>query len=256
VNRSRRSARRSVILVFGESDNDRKAIAALVRALCSGVFVRVLPRPLVLLKNARPDTAPHLADRLAAAARAEAVRHDVLCVLAHEDADAIEPAHEAVTRKIEKALAAAGTPGMVHAVVPAWEIEAWWFLWPDLVGSCYPSWQSPAVATPAGQIREAKERLAKAVRPARISKQDRVRFPDRRESDSIRIAEAVERSGRVDEPARGNCRPSIAFATASPSAVTDQVGRQRERMLPVLTYATPVAARDVIRPTGPRCSPP
>lgn len=219
------SRRQAVILVFGESDNDRKAIAALVRALCPGVYVRVLPRPPMLLKNARPNTVPHLAERLAAAARAAAVRNDVRCVLAHEDADAIEPAHEAVAQRIERALAAAGTPGTVHAVVPAWETESWWFLWPDLVGGCYPSWQRPAVATPPGQIREAKERLAKAVRPAGMSKHDRARFPDYRESDSIRIAQAVEASGRVDEPTRGSCQSFDRFR----ESVADCCNRPRRK---------------------------
>lgn len=197
-----RVTRRPVVLVFGESDNDRRAIAALIRALCPGAVVRVIPRPLVLLKNARPSTVPHVADRLAAVARAEDVRNSVRCVFAHEDADDVEPAHRAVARRIEAALRAAGTPGTVHAVVPAWELETWWFLWPDVVGDCYPSWSEPDVGTSPGQIRDAKKKLARAVRPSGMSRQQRTRFPEYRESDSIKIAEAIETAGRADAPAR------------------------------------------------------
>src|ERR1035438_419027 len=121
----------NVIVIFGESENDRKALAALVQGLCPDAEVRTLRRPLVMLKNASPGSLPKHADRIADVARAENKRQPIRCVFAHEDADAVEPGHQEIAGRIEEALRKAGMPGKIHAVVPAWEIEAWWFLWPD-----------------------------------------------------------------------------------------------------------------------------
>jgi hypothetical protein len=192
-----------VVVIFGESDNDRKAIATLVRALCPKARTKIARSPLVLIKNASLSDAPSRADRVAAAVRAIEAREAVKCVLAHEDADATEPGHVSVAERIERALQEAGTPGKVHAVVPAWEMEAWWFMWPEAVAACYERWVEPKTTTPPGRIENAKERLARAVRPAQLTAAERKRFPDYRESDSIRIAEGIAADGTADEPALG-----------------------------------------------------
>ncbi|HSZ05085.1 MAG TPA: hypothetical protein VK778_07780 [Solirubrobacteraceae bacterium] len=192
-----------LVMIFGESDNDRKAIATLVRALCPKARTKIARSPLVLIKNASPSDTPSRADRVAAAVRAVHARDAVRCVLAHEDADATEPAHESIAERIERTLRDAGTPGKVHAVVPAWEIEAWWFMWPEVVATCYKRWVEPRAATPPGRIENAKERLARAVRPSQLTAAERKSFPEYRESDSIRIAEAIAAKGAADEPALG-----------------------------------------------------
>jgi hypothetical protein len=191
------------IVIFGESENDRKAIAALVEGLCPDAYVKALRRPLVLLKNVRPEAMPKQAERLAEAARAEAARRPIRCVFAHEDADAVEPKHNVIAERIEQALRDAGTPGKVHAVVPAWEIEAWWFLWPDLVGLCSRRWIEPRVGTRPGRITDAKEKLKRAVRPSGLTAKQRARFPDYRESDSIKIAETIRDTRSANRPDRG-----------------------------------------------------
>jgi len=190
------------IVIFGESENDRKAIAALVQGLCPNAHVKTLRHPLVL-KNVPPDAMPRRAERVAEAVRAEAARRPVRCVFAHEDADAVEPRHRAVAERIEQALRDAGTPGRVHAVVPAWEIEAWWFLWPDLVGRCSRRWVEPRVGTRPGKIINAKEKLKRAVRPSGLPSKQRARFPDYRESDSIEIAKTIRDTRSANRPERG-----------------------------------------------------
>lgn len=192
-----RAGRRRTVLIFGESDNDRRAIAHLVEALCPKVTAHPVSKPQVLVKGALETTAAANAQRIADLVRAASQRAQVICVFAHQDADDVEPNHDPIAADIEAALRSAGVPCEVHAVVPAWELESWWFLFPAEVASVRAAWASPATQTPPGLIRDAKESLKKALRPTRLTAQQRKRFPDYRESDSITIAEAIERGGRV-----------------------------------------------------------
>jgi hypothetical protein len=162
----------------------------------------VLRKPLVLLKNASPEDVPHRAKRIVLAANAEAKRAPVAAVLAHEDCDCLEPEHEVVAERIEIALRKAGCPGIAVGVVPAWETEAWWFLWPDLVGQHRSSWREPDDFDnrEVGKVRNAKEELARCVRPRSTSRNKR--FPEYQESDSIGIARRVRETGRADGPFR------------------------------------------------------
>lgn len=200
-----------MIVVLGESENDRKAIASLVRGLCPDAQIKCLRRPLMLVKPLKDESLPRYASQVCKVVNSAASQDTVTCVFVHEDADAFEPKHEEVAERIEHALRGAGVPGKVHAVVPAWEIEAWWFMWPDIVADCYESWIEPTIATPPGRVRNAKERLRRAVRPSGLSKRQRARFPDYRESDSIKIAEAIRAGGRTDAPRRGTSRSYDRF---------------------------------------------
>jgi hypothetical protein len=191
------AGRRPTVLIFGESDNDRRAIARLVEALCPNVTARPVSKPQVLVKGAVEATAATNAQRIADLVRAASERAQVVCVFAHQDADNVEPNHSPIAADIEAALVSAGVPCHVHAVVPAWELESWWFLFPAEVASVRAAWTNPATQTPPGLIRDAKESLRKALRPNRLTAQQRKRFPDYRESDSITIAEALARGGRL-----------------------------------------------------------
>lgn len=193
----------AVIVVFGESENDRRAVEELVRGLCPNARVTRLRTPLGMIKNASLDRLPRTVEKVAMAVKGEESRRPVACVFAHEDADAIEPAHEAAAARIEAALRSADIAADVHAVVPAWETEAWWFMWPDLVASCNAKWRSPKPTPQPGLIRDAKEALKHAVRPPGLSSKQRRTFPDYRESDSILISEAIRASLRADEPKIG-----------------------------------------------------
>ncbi len=184
--------------MFGEDDNDRASIKILLEALRPDLAQRIQTRrqPLVLIKNANPAEVPDRAQRIADVVEAERVRNDIGCVFAHEDCDEVEPAHEKVAVKIEQALKAAGCDA--HAVAPAWEMEAWWFLFPDAVQKANPSWRKPDdyIGKNVGMIRNAKEELKRRVTPPG-AKPD---FRDYLESDSPRIASQVSALGLAERP--------------------------------------------------------
>ena len=117
-------------------------------------------------------------------------------ILAHEDCDDFEPNDEAIAAKIEAALSHLGVE--VHAVVPAWELEAWWFLWPDAVARVHSTWRKPSVRVGqrVGLIRNAKQELTRAVRPKTNARTARSYC----ESDSVRIARQVRAMGIADSP--------------------------------------------------------
>jgi hypothetical protein len=182
-----------VVLVFGESDHDRKAVGQLAAGLRPDFAGKIEARraPLVLIKNARPDKARSNAEDLARLVKQESAARDVVAVLAHEDCDATEPAHVAIASKIERELAAAGCPGAHVAVTPAWEIEAWWLVFPDAVREVVAGWRAPDdwLGKDVGQVRNAKETLTTALRRTRGGRAVR----DYHEADSIEIARHVVR---------------------------------------------------------------
>ncbi|MFC7480142.1 hypothetical protein ACFQX7_08995 [Luedemannella flava] len=157
------------IIVFGEDDNDRQSIKVLLCGLrpdISPSAVKLLREPMALVKDISPGKVGRKVDRVAAALRAAHARQEIRCVLMHEDADALEPAHVAIAERIENSYAA--MPWKVHAVVPAWEMEAWWFLFPDAVAALRSSWRKPDdyLNKDVGKVANAKEKLKSAVRPA------------------------------------------------------------------------------------------
>jgi hypothetical protein len=194
--RKRRSTSAAIVLVFGEDDHDRECIKLLLEGLRPDLARRVQKRkqPLVLIKNAHPADVPDRAQRIAYAVEAE--RDPVACVFAHEDCDEVEPAHERVAAKIEAALRGVGLDA--HAVAPAWEMEAWWFLWPEAVKAAFPSWRAPNdhAGRNVGMIRNAKEELQRRVTPANA----RRGFIGYRESDAPAIATKVVALGLLRTP--------------------------------------------------------
>jgi hypothetical protein len=192
-----------LVLVFGEDENDRKSIRELIEALRPDLVGKVQERrhPLVLIKNARPEDVPERAQRIADAVDIDRALHDVVCVFAHEDCDDVEPKHEAACAKIEAALAKAGCPA--HAVVPAWELEAWWFMWPEAVQAVRPkSWRAPDdyLGKKVGLIKDAKEELGKKVVPKDLKPEKRKNFPHYQESDSPEIARHVREKKLARNP--------------------------------------------------------
>lgn len=194
-----KSRKPSIVLVFGEDDHDRECIKILLEGLRPDLTRRVQKRrqPLVLIKNANPADVPDRAQRIANVVEAERETVEVASVFAHEDCDKVEPAHEVVARKIEDALRATGCDA--HAVAPAWEMEAWWFLWPEAVKAANPSWRAPDdhVGENVGMIRNAKEEFQRRVVPPK-AKAGRSGFVGYRESDAPRIAAKVVEMGLLD----------------------------------------------------------
>ncbi|WNG26199.1 hypothetical protein F0U62_20845 [Cystobacter fuscus] len=187
-------ARPPLVLVFGEDENDTRSIRELIEALRPDLAGKVQHRrqPLVLIKDARPEDVPERARKIAEAVDIERATSEVVCVFAHEDQDGLEPAHEATCQKIEAALLKAGCPA--HAVVPAWELEAWWFMWPEAVQAVRPrSWRLPDdhLGKQVGRIRDAKEELRRRLVPKELKPEKRKGFPHYQESDSPAIARQV-----------------------------------------------------------------
>ena len=112
------------VLVFGESDNDCKAIKELAEGLRPALsgHVQIRRRPLVLVKGVTPDELEKRVRDLSRQVNAERVRFDVRGVLIHEDCDAVEPAHVELAKRYADRFRDADY--RVHPVLPAWELEA------------------------------------------------------------------------------------------------------------------------------------
>lgn len=187
------------VIVVGEDFLDAQALAELVRALCPRLVVTPLRRPLRLRRGPTTGTPDVMVDKVLPVLRAalDAPGSEVRCIFVHADADAVAPADAALSHRIEAALA--GLPVPVHAVVPAWELEAWWFLWPDACTAVVQAWRAPDgyVGRRVDLIPHAKEEFRRAVRASsRGSKSKR----DYRVSDAPSIARAVRDSGKVRTP--------------------------------------------------------
>jgi hypothetical protein len=199
-----------VVVIFGEDDSDRSALAELFRAIrpeYSKIAIRKIPRPLVLLRGIHRQTKRRRnAEDIAILVRIMQRKKRVVAVIAHEDCDATEPAHLTEASRIEGELKAAGVLNVV-AVTPAWEIEAWWMLFPDAVRAVCSCWETIDFSgREVGRIVNAKEELRNRLRPRRRSKDGRC--PDYSESDGIRIACEIRRQVLVDS----ECGTSHSFS--------------------------------------------
>jgi len=179
--------------VFGESLHDRGAICRLAEGLRPDLAGIVEQRrtPLVLIKNAKPEKARTNAQDIAKLVRQETGARNVIAVLAHEDCDAVEPSHVSTAVKIEAALGEAGCPGVPIGVTPAWEIEAWWLVFPEAVTPIVEGWREPSdwMGKDVGAVENAKEALTRALRPRDRQRKAR----DYHEADSLEIAHNVVR---------------------------------------------------------------
>ncbi len=188
---------RTAILIFGEDDNDISAVRELVLALRpEHRLVKKRRSPPVLVKGIEEAKARKNLKDIASVVRAEQRRGQRCTVVAHRDSDAIEPAHEMLAKQIEDGLTREGIDQVVAAVA-AWEIEAWWFLWPDAVAAVNGRWRKLKPPQPqVGMIPNAKEALRQVLRPRTKGK----RPPDYKESDSPKIASKVRELNLIDKP--------------------------------------------------------
>jgi hypothetical protein len=194
--------RKKVALVFGESDNDRSAIIELIKAINPNTGVisfQKRPKPLVLLRPAeRPETRRKTADEIAGLVKAAEVVDEVCFVVTHRDCDKVEPAHTSLSNSIEKELATAGVSSVI-AATPAFEIEAWWMLFPKEVHATRSCWAEIDYGSKnVGKIANAKERLRKDLRPK--DPKIRQKCPDFSESDGVTIAKNIRLSGAATRP--------------------------------------------------------
>ena len=192
-------------LAFCEDKNDADSLIELIAAIWPGApRITYSRKPLVLIRDAAAAEArkKNGAD-IAAVVRAKQVLADVKLVVAHQDCDAVEPAHELLGAAIRTNLEAAGVPNVI-AVAPAWEIEAWWFLWPDAVAAVNSRWRRLSRKGNHGMIRDVKSRLRRDLRTTGAR--------DYEESDSAKIASHVRTKGLI-ETKIGTSGSFEAFAT-------------------------------------------
>jgi len=189
--------KKQAIVIFGEDDNDRKAVKELILALhpnARGIKILMRRKPLVLMKGRTRERTRSNAQDIANIIRAERVRHDVKFILAHQDCDDVEPAHLRLSKEITDSMEKFGVKAV--PVTPAFEMEAWWFLWPDAVIAFNSNWNRPSMSGKhVGMVRDAKEALMRAVTKGNKRAQSR----PYRESDAPLIAEKVRELGIVNK---------------------------------------------------------
>lgn len=188
-------AQRSQILVFGEHEHDRDCVVNVIRGLrpdLQSMKIVKARKPLTLVRGMSPAGARSRNSGVLAAIRAADVRAPVRATLLHEDADALEPAHEALIDAKESALRAA--PGKIFAVVPAWTMETWLMLFPDAIALYRPSWPvlTKYIGRNVGLIRDSKKELTRSLR--RQGAQDYV------EGDSPKIFAVASQNSTLSEP--------------------------------------------------------
>ena len=176
-----------LILIFGEDENDTKTVREFILALRPdlGITIEARRNPPINLRDAPSGAVRSRAERIARVIDAASVDSDVVAVFAHEDTDAVEPSHVALSAKIETAFRSIGYQ-QVWAAIPAWEMEAWLMQWPEAFAEYLPSWRRLRTAgRRVGLIDNAKEYAIRELRPG----SGRVR--DYRESDSPYLANIV-----------------------------------------------------------------
>lgn len=203
------------VLVFGEDENDTSAIVVLVRGIRPDLGTRTklepLRKPLTLIKDIDAARLAARARKVVATTKAANVRLPVRACIFHEDTDAVEPSSAALASQIIRAYS--GCRGAVLPAVAAWEVEAWWYLFPDAVAATHSSWRAPTqhVGRDTGMIRDPKKTLRRDVRPT--GQRVPPSFRTYKESDCTAIARAIVDGGHLPNP-KGTSTSWTAFVTA------------------------------------------
>lgn len=171
------------VLVVGESgqtsdEYDAKSIAALARAAKPSWHIKPLRQPPLLAKSQDREKLRVVAARLAALHQQAGAKHPYDALINHADTDDVEPSHVEPAERIEAQLRAEGCPG--HTAVCAWELEGWFFLWPEAIEAARPSaWAVPANlrGRDVGQLRDPKgllrDRVLRSGKPAGLAYRER-----------------------------------------------------------------------------------
>lgn len=190
-----KKSRPKVVLVFGEDDNDRETLRQLAVAIRPDTpKLEKRRKPLVLMRDREAAARKKNADGIAAQVKRDQKRFDVRGLIAHQDCDAIEPAHEALAQSIRSQLSVLDVP--IVAATPAWEMETWLYLWPDAAPAHVVGWRRPArTGANVGKLTDAKERYRRDVRPLDKRVRDYV------ESDAphiVKKAQALQLINKLD----------------------------------------------------------
>lgn len=194
----RGATRTPLVLVFGEDENDRQSIRILASGLRPDLAPHIVPRrnPILLVKGLKELKARQRAVSWRRTVEAESRVRGVLAAIMHEDCDEREPAHLLLSAEIERRYSSPAC--RVIPATPAWELEAWWFLWPDAAQALVSSWRRPDkyIGKNVGLIADAKEAYRRATSPIGRGSGQRVY----RESDSPLLAAIVVQLGLLHHP--------------------------------------------------------
>ncbi len=188
-------ARRRVVLVFGESQNDCAAIKHLIRAIRPDLpDCETRREPVVLARRTAQQKKLSWAEKIEKLRRAEQVRREVVAIVVHRDCDAIEPAHESEDRALRKELSV--VQSRLVTATPAFELEAWWYLWPDAVARVRSCWRKlDPRGKNCGHIENVKQKLIKDLRPRGSARS----CPEYVESNGVTIALHVQEQKSTDK---------------------------------------------------------
>lgn len=205
-------------LVFGEDDNDRRALVSIVKSLAPNARVETRHKPMVLSREAEKSGKRRtMAQDISAFVKHSTNKETLATAVLHHDCDAVEPAHVEEANAMRERLRAAGVESIACAH-PAWEIETWWMLFPASVQNARGCWrQIDYSRVNVGSITNAKERLKRDLRPAGAAAQKKCK--DYSETDSIKIAEHIRATGALTKATRGRCASLEAFCSEIEAAV-------------------------------------
>lgn len=208
--------KRSYVIIFGEDESDRMALEELVRAIAPASYisgVKRIRKPPILGRNAhKSGKQKKMADHIAGFARAFEDDKGRVIVVLHRDCDDFEPAHEQEATVLLRSLSDAGVKKAVVAT-PAWEIEAWWMLFPEAVARVRPCWQKLDYgSTNVGRIRNAKERLRLDLTP--IDTKKKRNCPEYNEYDGSKIAHEIAKSPHMIDSHSAVSNSFAAFKTS------------------------------------------
>lgn len=186
-----------IILIFGEDDNDRRALSNLVRAILPEGFrarISIRRSPTILSRDAVRKRLK-MAQEIKAFFEAECTGKNSVYVVVHRDCDCVEPAHAYEEAALRKTLEGIGITNIIIAT-PAWEIEAWWMLFPEALAAVRGCWKKVNYSgRHVGMIKDAKEQLRRDLRP---NVPDAKKCPDFVESDGIAISAVIAQQRLVE----------------------------------------------------------
>lgn len=212
---STRATKKPIIVVAGESANDRAVLRCFLEAFCPKMQGRIVfLNDKVPLRDASGATLNDRVRRFALLVRAKAEREraPIAAVFLHEDLDDVDSKrYETVRERVQRALAR--ELENAHYVLAVWEMEAWLLLFPEAVTSFVNGWQVPTK-------RRGRD-TGKFQDPKRIFKDEISKAGTRyRESDAPDIANHIVALGKHAAPIGSN-RSYEAFRT-------DAAGRCQE----------------------------
>ncbi|MER5970193.1 hypothetical protein ABT112_10740 [Streptomyces sp. NPDC002055] len=207
--RTAKAPGKGVVVLAGESSNDRRILAAFIKALhpelARTVVLTEISDPVRLRKKSGSELAT-AAGILVNKARGKAKlkKGDLVGIAIHEDMDACPgPAYDNARRMVSSALTnAAGSCESVYALAAA-ESEAWLLLFPDAFPLHRPSWKLPASweGRDTARRQKPKEDLEAELNSPRF-----------RESDGPEIATKALEHGLIEQP-KGTNRSYSEFAS-------------------------------------------